>query len=163
MGMTLLLDLPSPSAVAAGFGARMLDSVTIQTFRDGRSLQRRFTSVLFDRPVDLVPDGTDPIDPLGATGTLRGTLHILPEDPLNPYRHRYNPEHRKGYDITRQITIKLEVQPPSDSDLLAGLDGTLGPHRLTGQYTEVITGVTEDPITVQGSFQLDRLIGEPIP
>jgi hypothetical protein len=113
--------------------------------------------------LDLVEDAGDPVDPFGATGTLRGTLHLLPEDPLNPYRHRYNPEHRKGYEITRDITIRLEIQPDRLADELAGLDGTFGPHRLNGQYTEVITGVTEDPITVQGTFRLDRLIGEPSP
>jgi hypothetical protein len=157
LGMTLLLDLPD------GGSPRILDSVTIQTFRDGRPLRRSFNSILVDRPVTLTEDAADPIDPLGATGTFRGTLRTLPEDPLNPYRHRYHPEHRKGYDITRQITLKLEVQPPSVADELAGLDGTLGPQRLTGTYTEIITGVTHDAITVQGTFRLERLIGEPVP
>ncbi len=157
LGMTLILALPNPSEVAGGVIPRLLDTVTIQTFRDGRSLQRRFSSVLFDRPVSLVQEAADPVDPFGTTGTLRGTLHILPEDPLNPYRHRYNPEHRKGYEIERQITIKLESQADSLSDELAGLDGTFGPHRLTGQYTEVITGATALPITVRGTFRLERL------
>lgn len=155
--MTLLLDLPSPQATAGGAAPRLLDSVTIARFRDGKPLQRRFSSVLFDRPVNLVEVGGDPLDPLGATGTLQGTLQILPEDPLNPYRHRYNPEHRTGYEVTRQITIKLETQGASFADELAGLDGTFGPSRLTGQYTEVITGMTHDPITVQGTFRLERL------
>ena len=162
VGMTLLLDLPSPSAAAGGALPRLLDTVTIQTYRDGRPLQRRFASVLFDRPVDLFEEPTDPLDPFGATGTLRGTIHMLPEDPLNPYRHRYNPEHRKGYEITRQITVVLEVQGPSVTDELAGLDGTMGPQCLTGFYTEVITGVVDDAITVQGTFRLERLIGEPV-
>jgi len=157
IGMTLLLDLPTPTAKASGVLPQLLDSVTVQTFRDGRPLQRRFTSILFDRPVDLIEDAGDPIDPFGTTGTLHGTLHILPEDPLNPYRHRYNPEHRKGYDITREITVKLQVQAPTNADENSGLDGTMGPQRLTGVYTEVITGMTNDSITVQGTFQLERL------
>jgi hypothetical protein len=157
MEMTLLLDLPSGAGAA-----RLLDTVTIETFRDGRPLQRRFTSVLFDRPVNLTEDAGDPVDSFGLSGTLHGTLHILPEDPLNPYRHRYNPEHRKGYDITRQITIQLQPLPPTAADEAEGLDGALGPQRLTGLYTEVITGVLHDAITVQGTFQLERLIGDPV-
>jgi len=153
--MTLILDLPDPSSGAAG--PRLLDSVNILGFRDGRAITRSFNSILLDRPVNLTVDASDVLDPFGSSGTLRGTLHIQPNDPLNPYRHRYHPEHRKGYDITREITIKIENQADSLSDELAGLDGTFGPHRLTGQYTEVITGVTALPITVRGNFRLERL------
>ncbi len=159
--MTLILELPDPAGTSGAAGPRLLDALTVQTFRDGRSLQRRFSSILFDRPVDLVEDPAEPIDPFGATGTLRGTLQILPEDPLNPYRHRYNPEHRKGYEITREITIRLAPTAPSLSDELASLDGTFGPSRLAGQYTEVINGVTAQPITVRGDFRLERVGTEP--
>lgn len=155
--MTLILDLPGPSQAAGGSGPRLLDTVNVQTFRDGRSLQRRTSSVLFDRPVDLAEDAGDPIDAFGATGTLRGELHILPEDPLNPYRHRYNPEHRQGYDIRREITLRLEIGEPTLAEQLAGLDGTFGTERLTGVYTEVITGLSALPITVQGGFRLERI------
>src|SRR6185436_3537106 len=51
LGMTLILDLPAPSATAVVASPRLLDTLTIHTFRDGRSLLRRFSSVLFDRPV----------------------------------------------------------------------------------------------------------------
>ncbi len=157
--MTLLLELPDPTAAQGGASPQLLDSMTVDTFRDGRPLARRFTTVLFDRPVVLTEDAGDPLDPLGASGTLHGTLPITPEDPLNPYRHRYHPEHRKGYDITRDITIKIESQQDRLTEELAGLDGTFGSQRLRGQYTEVITGISAQPITVQGTFQLDRVPG----
>ena len=32
------------------------------------------------------------VDPLGFSGTFTGILAIQPTDPLNPYRHRYNPK-----------------------------------------------------------------------
>jgi hypothetical protein len=153
--MTLLLDLPDSSSGAAV--PRLLDSVSVPAFRDGRAVTRTFNSILFDRPVSLTVDASDALDPFGASGTLRGALRILPDDPLNPYRHRYNPEHRKGYDITREFTIKIENQADSLADELSGLDGTFGPHRLTGQYTEVITGISAQPITVRGNFRLERL------
>ncbi|MCO6435510.1 MAG: hypothetical protein J5J06_00290 [Phycisphaerae bacterium] len=162
MDMTLILELPGPDDQAGGAVPHLLDSIALETFRDGRALQRRFTSALIDRPLVLVEDEGDPVDPLGATGTLHGTLHIAPHDPLNPYRHRYNPEHRLGYDITRDITIEIRSLGASVADELAGLDGTFGPHRLAGRYTEVITGITADPITVQGEFRLDRFEGQPV-
>ena len=163
MGMTLLLELPDPSAVQGGATPQLLDSLTIDTFRDGRPLSRRFSSILFDRPVALTESAGDPLDPFGAAGTLQGTLHISPDDPLNPYRHRYHPEHRSGYDITRDITIKIESQQDRLSEELAGLDGTFGTQRLAGQYTEVITGISAQPITVHGTFRLDRLAVQPVP
>jgi hypothetical protein len=154
MNMTLLLELPNPGSGSP----KLLDSISIQSFQDGRPLLRRLNSILLDRPVNLVEDASDHLDPFGATGTLRGTIHIGAEDPLNPYRHRYHPEHRKGYAITRDISIKF--QDPSDQTLdeLAGLDGTFGPNRLFGQYTEVISGISQLPITVTGTIQMDRLI-----
>lgn len=158
--MTLLLELPDPTAAPGGASPQLLDSMAVDTFRDGRPLTRRFSSVLFDRPVVLTEDAGDPLDPVGASGTLRGTVHISPEDPLNPYRHRYHPEHRKGYDITRDITIKIESQQDRLTEELAGLDGTFGSQHLTGQYTEVITGISAQPITVHGTFRLDRLGGQ---
>lgn len=154
LGMTLLLDLPDPTG---GGSPQLLDRLAVSVFRDGRPLTRVFNSVLFDRSVALVGDPGDPLDPLGATGTLQGTLHISPEDPLNPYRHRYHPEHRSGYDITRAITINLQAVAPSATDALSGLDGTFGPGKLTGVYREVITGIALDPITIQGTFELERL------
>ncbi len=153
--MSLILDLPSP-----GGGAPLLmDAITIATFRDGRTLQRRFTSVLLDRPVVLTEDAGDPIDPLGLNGTLHGALHILPEDPLNPYRHRYHPEHRKGYEVNRDITITFNPGESSIVEQLAGLDGTFGPQRISGVYTEVITGLSQQSVTVQGNFRLERVRG----
>lgn len=160
MGMTLLLDLPDP---AGGGSPQLLESLAVSIFRDGRPLTRVFNSILFDRPVPLVGDPGDPLDPLGATGTMHGTLHISPEDPLNPYRHRYHPEHRKGYDITRDITITFESPVDRLSDELAGLDGTFGPQQLAGQYTEVITGISALPITVHGTFRLERVVSQTNP
>jgi hypothetical protein len=157
--MSLILDLPDPIKAAAGTVPKLLDTVTVQTFRDGRSLQRRFSSVLIDRPVILAADGGDPIDPLGTRGTLRGSLRILPEDPLNPYRHRYNPEHRKGYEINRDITMIFDAGDESIIEQLSGLDGTFGPQRLYGFYSEVITGLSAGPITIQGGFRLERIRG----
>ncbi len=154
--MSLILDLPE-----SGGGAvpKLLDTVTVQTFRDGRSLQRRFSALLFDRAVILTADGGDPIDPLGTRGTLRGALHILPEDPLNPYRHRYNPEHRKGYEIHRDLTITLDAGEETVIEEFSGLDGTFGPQRLNGVYTEIISGLSVQPITIQGRFRLERIRG----
>ncbi|NOX57358.1 MAG: hypothetical protein GXP29_00680 [Planctomycetes bacterium] len=157
LGVTLILDLPDPALPAGATGFRLLDSVEFPSHRDGESFMRRVHAVLFDRPVVLTEDSGAPLDPFGTSGTLTGVILTSAEDPLNPYRHRYNPEHRVGYDITRSITLQIQPQGDSVIDELSGLDGTFGPNKLTGVYTEIITGVSRDPITVTGSFRLQRL------
>jgi hypothetical protein len=160
--MTLILDVPDPTT-KPGQPVRLLDSVSLPDHRDGVNIARRLHATLFDRTVELAQDV--PLDPFGFSGTLTGVLAIQPADSHNPYRHRYNPEHGAGYAVTRQITLQFERTTGNVAEELLGLDGTFGPNRLTGTYTEVITGLSPDPINVRGSFVLDRLteeaVGEP--
>ena len=156
--MTLILDVPDPAA-KPGQPVRLLDSVSLPAHRDGVNITRILHATMFDRPIEMSQDA--PLDPLGFSGTLSGVFAIQPTDPLNPYRHRYNPEHRAGYAIGRQITLQLERTGGVAEEVL-GLDGTFGPNRLTGSYTEVVTGVSPEPITVSGSFVLDRLTDQAV-
>jgi len=91
-------------------------------------------------------------------------------DPLNPFLHRYHPDHnnlsdrgdplavwddgrgsytRESYTITRQIELQFM---PDDPDGL-GLSGW-GDTRLAGIYRETILGLHKDPLLVVGIFQL---------
>lgn len=160
-GMTLILDLP-PSKGGAPAAPRLLDSIAFTTHRDGRPVVQRFNSVLFDRPVPLTENPVDPLNMFGESGTLSGEIVIGAEDTLNPYRHRYHAEHRRGFEIRRTITLVIERQPDTIADELAGLDGTLGSNVLTGTYTEVIRGVSLEPITVKGTFRLNRLVPDEV-
>ncbi|NCC51899.1 MAG: hypothetical protein EOM20_11875 [Spartobacteria bacterium] len=98
-------------------------------------------------------------------GTLAGLIAIAPDHPLNPYLHRYNPQHDNlnwSYDpysgpvevpsITRDITLTF-----AELDESAATDPYWGEERTVGIYTETITGLRAQPIITQGPFVLDRI------
>jgi hypothetical protein len=77
----------------------------------------------------------------------------LPADhPLNPYRHRYNPEHISGYPLTRsaKLIFGAEGSDPGPSSPLSDVGV------LTGAYEEEIAGLSPEPIRVHGTFRLRR-------
>ena len=106
----LILEIPSTGP------ARLLPCVTVQSGRDGRSVSYRLEAALVHETIPLA--GTVAAD--GTSGNLVATSVMSSSHPLNPYRHRYHPEHGSGYDITRSFRLRLgEVLPgqPPTSDL----------------------------------------------
>src|SRR5690606_14529387 len=93
--VALILSIPDD-----GGPPRLLDHAALPTTRDGRDLVHRFTATLFPRPVTL--SGT--IESSGTSGVLTGSVTLGAEDPLNPYRHRYHPEHGDGYRVDSTFT-----------------------------------------------------------
>lgn len=151
LSMSLILALPGTE----GGPMQLLDEAFVEVDRDGRTLKYRYNAILFHEPVMLMEDV--PITGNGTAGMLSGTLDIPANHPLNPYRHRYHPEHRDGHDITRAITIEFLASDPDPINQALGLSETDGDNELTGLYSEVISGVSLEPITVSGVFRLHRL------
>lgn len=111
------------------------------------------------------------------TGTLGGTttfanVTVGYNDPTNPFLHTFHPDHdnwdaryennlappRPGvpspetYAVSRNITLTFSPTLPAGvSDLTWGVT-TLG-----GTYTETITGLRSEQITVSGSFILHQV------
>ena len=145
MTISLILDVPTAGA------ASLLPCLEVTTDRDGRKLRSRLQAATFPDPVSLV--GT--VSPDGKTGTLRGTVSLAPDDPLNPYRHRYHPEHIEGFAVDRAVTLRFGAT-------LAGADTTESPLAtvgvVSGVYEEEITGLTQEPIRVRGLFQLRGVV-----
>ena len=103
---------------------------------------------------DVLPQGQ--LGPAGLTGTIR-----LPANhPTNPFRHRRNPDHSTGFDITRNIRI--------DFDAAAGTNGVVsaayGVTTVTGLYREEVLGLHKPlgpdkniGLRTEGRFQLNRV------
>ena len=92
---------------------------------------------------ELIMDGT--VD--GSTLSL--TFKLPASHPTNPFRHRRNPDHTTGRDITR--TLKLT-------------NLTIDNNKLTGTYDEEIIGLhkllgpnKDMGLKVRGSFELNRV------
>lgn len=106
------------------------------------------------------------LDTLPLTGslakgaTLTGDIFLGAYHPTNPFRHRRNPAHRGGYDITRRL--KLTCSAATDGEEFDTTDRGLD--RLSGIYEEEVTGLHkplgqsgEFGLKTKGTFVLDRI------
>ena len=104
-------------------------------------------------------------------------ITIAPNDPLNPYKHKYHPDHDnldakfnamdldtvdpwlwESYEVTRRIKLELTELPPYPGATPADavrLDwgGTVW----GGLYREVIKGLHKNDITVKGYFVIRQV------
>lgn len=127
--------------------------------RDGQVVGRRVSSVGFGF--------SDPIEMSGAFGSfsqpLTCTVTMDFDDPLNPYKHRYHPDHNnlsedykeiipEAFGVARKVSLAFQEQDPFDSALAT--DGT---QDAWGIYREQIEGVHRRPIFVEGKFRLHRV------
>ncbi|MEZ5326887.1 MAG: hypothetical protein R3F19_17700 [Verrucomicrobiales bacterium] len=144
--------LITDDALISNFGGAAL--------RDGQPVARRFSSVAFafDRPQEQAD---------GAFGSsiLQFSLQQGYDDPLNPYKHKFHPDHdnldsrfegklpegRESFDFGRVVSLEFTDEDPDD----LALPG-FGDNMLAGNYKETISGVHKRPIHVQGTFRLHR-------
>jgi hypothetical protein len=112
-------------------------------------------------PLDRVISATGSAAP---GSTLTATIPIAFDDATNPFVHQYHPDHDnrspagqalpagvESHSVSRSVTFSFTAAPPNSA---AGSDW--GPDTLGGTYREVITGLRADPITVTGTFRLQR-------
>lgn len=135
---------------------------------------KRVSSVNFGMTEPVVATGAD----FGATGLMNLSILIGPNDPLNPYKHKYNPDHDnldvkfnaidfntvapylwESYEVRRRIQLELTELPPvpgANATIAANLDwggGVWG-----GLYKEVISGIHKNDITVKGYFIINHVL-----
>jgi hypothetical protein len=128
-------------------------------------------------------------EPLTATNTTFGDtsklldylITIAPEDPLNPYKHKYHPDHDnldakfnpmnldtvdpwlwESYEVMRRIKLELTELPPYPGATPEdAIELDWGGQTYGGLYTEVIKGIHINDITVKGFFVIRQaLTGE---
>jgi hypothetical protein len=149
MSVSLILEVPSAGR------PRLLPCIALEGERDGRKLTRRMEAALFHGAVELAGSVG-----AGGSGTLSGGIDMAADHPLNPYRHRYHPEHRLGYELARDVRLRFGAkgtEPELENPL-----ATVGV--LSGVYEEEIHGLSREVIRVRGTFQLRRLAGgNPMP
>ena len=117
-----------------------------------------------------------PLDTVTATGsgevalgsTLERTVSIPFNDPTNPFVHSYHPDHDnldarpdgtaipladgvESYSITRTCRFEFTTSPPEGTSAVGWGSSVIG-----GTYTEEMTGLHKEVITISGSFTLRR-------
>jgi hypothetical protein len=141
------------------------DSLTSQftgaALRDGEPVARRFSSAAFGFRQPIAMTGAGGFGGAGSTRTCLVPLDY--DDPVNPFKHRYHPDHdnldprfeqklgegREGFTVTREVQLQFAAQDP-DNLTLAGW----GDNHLGGVYRETITGLHQAPLIVEGTFRL---------
>jgi len=114
-------------------------------------------------------------------------ISIAPGDPLNPYKHKYQPDHDnldakfnkmnfdtvapwlwESYEVNRRIKLELTELPPYVGATQAdAIKMDWGGEVYGGLYQEVIKGIHQNDITVKGYFVIrqalpwEKLISQP--
>jgi hypothetical protein len=123
--------------------------------------RRRFSSAAFASP------GPVPLSGSGEFGAnlLTGTVLTGYDDALNPFKHRYHPDHdnlnaaysaglaagEESFTITREVTLQFTADDPDGLHSPGWADSQLG-----GVYRERMSGVHRYPLSMEGTFRLHR-------
>jgi hypothetical protein len=117
--------------------------------RGGKRVGLRYSTVAFDFPgSELLMVGG-----IGAGIDCKGQIDISENAPTNPYRHKYHPNHSKGYAITRLFSLEFDGTP---GDPLKAAPG-YGVDRITGTYREIIGGLHKIHLKTEGTVTLNRI------
>ncbi len=116
---------------------------------------------------------TLPLDTEVSTGTgsvalgstLVRTVTIPFNDRTNPFVHAYHPDHdnkdarglplsagQESYTLTRECRFTFPLTPPAGTSSVGWGASVLG-----GTYTEIVSGLRKDSVTVTGTFELRRV------
>ena len=140
--------------------------------RDGTAVARRFSSAAFGFRGTIPMNGTG----FGDAGNQLACIVPLPfDDSLNPFVHRFHPDHdnrddrpernpllphtnsagltytAESWSINRAITLIFSADDP---DLVSQNLSGWGDNRLGGSYTETIYGLHKTPLVTRGTFRL---------
>ena len=119
----------------------------------------RLTAVHFPLDLNLPLSGS-----FGAGGSLSGTVTLAHNDKENPFIHAFHPDHdnldprfenalpagAESHRVTRLLSLAFDVANP-------GGNPNWGSQFLTGTFTEEITGIHKNSLSVEGKFFLRRL------
>lgn len=139
------------------------DDLEASSIVSGEPFARRMSTMVFgfDGDLELVQGQN-----AGLETTLDGVTVMPADHRLNPFRHKYHPDHddpEESFEITREFGLAFYQDQP---DWLPG--SGWGDQLLAGDYTERVIGIYKtdfdsdpnngpDGVTVRGQFQLRRL------
>jgi hypothetical protein len=142
---------------------RLAPNFTGAALRDGEPVARRYSSAAFSfrSPILMTANGVFG----GANSTFTCPVLLDYDDPLNPFKHKYHPDHDnfterfdqklpegvESFTVNRQVQLQFSATDP-DNTTLAGW----GDNQLGGTYRETITGLHKNTLNIEGTFRLQR-------
>ncbi len=160
-----LLETPEEHLVLAtpDCSSKVCDGLDGAMTVNGQPFARRISTAAFSFENDLSFDASGSF-----ASALAGSTIIAPDDPLNPFRHKFHPDHdcldRLGqplqgdaldsecFQINRSFVFAFEAVPPNGRSVLDWGDSVLG-----GVYTEQVQGLHKETITAAGRFEMHRV------
>lgn len=123
------------------------------SLRDGQLRGRRISTAAFSFTGDkeMTGDFGYGQDSL----TLAAPLVINKDDVLNPFKHKYNPDHNNSNDliqVQRDIQFQFTGEDPSGVTTAGWGDTDVG-----GYYLETLSGLHKQNIYLKGVFRLHRV------
>lgn len=113
-------------------------------------------------PLDRVLGSSSGTGSFGLGATLNRTIDLPYNDPANPFVHQYHPDHDnldpegdplpagiESHNISRAVRFQFASTSP-------GTPGW-GSSVIGGTYTETITGLHKDALSLTGTFELSRI------
>lgn len=135
------------------------------TVRGGIQIPKRMSTAAF--PL------TSPLSLTGSfgSGTISGNVHLGYDDPLNPFVHKFHPQHDnlnarfeegklppgvEALAVSRLLSMEFTPTRPNQR-----ISPGWGESELGGIYKETITGIHRNPLHVSGTFILRRVSSVP--
>ncbi len=134
------------------------------TLSDSTPVGRRLSSGVFGFRQPLLFSGSNGF----GSGDFTCQAALDYDDPVNPFKHRYHPDHDnldnndpnfltklpegvESFTVNRQIDLQFTAQDPDNLTAAGWGDDQLG-----GNYREMITGLHHQPVYIAGTFRLTR-------
>ncbi len=155
---------PGQYVLACDIDALNLDDYEGVSLRDSRLQGRRIASAMFSITDCHHVSAVEAFGEAGTVNQLDYTIHIGKDDALNPFMHRYHPDHDglndgvndqmdEVYEITRHLTFKFTDEIPGQyGNSIIGWGSTV----VGGEYREEVDGIHKHSIKSQGAFLLKR-------
>lgn len=136
----------------------LIPSYSGAALRDGQPVGRRISSPAF---AFSAASGPSPWPfgggafALGSTLTL--TLVTPADEPTNPFRHQFHPDHKIGRAVTREITLDFTDYDADGKRITGAPTLSWGSAEVGGIYKEAFDGLNRNRICAEGTFLLHRV------
>ena len=147
---------------------RLIPQYKGAALRDGEMVGRRLSTADFPFPSTPANNFLPLTGLFAIDNALSGSYSLGANDPVNPFKHKYHPDHdnldatftsfrSEAYEFSR--SFEMTFTPTNTVGVTPSDYGYTG---LSGIYRETVRGLHRTDIVASGPFQLRRVISTPV-
>jgi len=138
----------------------LISSYSGAAMRDGQLVGRRISAPAFPNLTaaqGVMDSSAGRLNPSNGN-TFSVVVTLAADDPTNPFRHLYHPDHKlpEQYQVSRTITLTFRDKDPEGRPITGVPTLGWGSSEIGGIYKEDITGLHRDPLHIEGTFLLHK-------